>query len=81
MCGFKDLCLYLNRNRAISKMSHLRRVLIKYGPRFNDKGYFHRYVYMSNRDETVTKALIELDSGDLELIELRSVKFLDRPER
>jgi hypothetical protein len=36
---------------------------------------------MSNRDETVTKALIELDSGDLELIELRSVKFLDRPER
>jgi hypothetical protein len=81
LCGFEEICLYLGLNRDFFKMSNLRRVIIKYGPRFNDKGYFHRYVYMSNRDETVTKALIELDSGDLELIELRSVKFLDRPER
>jgi hypothetical protein len=36
---------------------------------------------MQNNYETITKALIELDSGDLELIDLRSVKFLDRPER
>ena len=62
-------------------MSHLRRVRVKYRDPDNSKGYFHRYVYMQNNYETITKALIELDSGDLELIDLLSVKFLDRPER
>ena len=81
MYGFKDLYLYLGLNRPISVMSHLRRVRVKYRDPGNNTGYFHRYVYMQNNYETITKALIELDSGDLELIDLLSVKFLDRPER
>jgi len=62
-------------------MNQLRRVLIKYGISNPNKGYFHRYVYMQNNFETETKALVELDSGDLELIDLRNIRFLDKPQR
>ncbi|GAB3328266.1 hypothetical protein GCM10027429_02990 [Marivirga atlantica] len=62
-------------------MGHLRRVIVKYTSRKDNLGYFHRFVYMQNNYETVTKALIEMDSGDLELYDLRSVKFIDKPNK
>ncbi|WKV11462.1 hypothetical protein [Marivirga harenae] len=61
-------------------MRQLRRVLIKHTKSQEKTGYFHRYVYISNNYESITKALIELDSGDLELFDLRSIKFLDKPD-
>ena len=59
-------------------MNSLRRVKIKYRSDENNLGYFHRFVYLQSDFQSVTKALVELDSGDLELIDLLSIKFLDR---
>jgi hypothetical protein len=58
-------------------MRNLRRILIKF--RHGEaKGFFHRFVYMQNEFETVTKALIEHDNGDLELININEVRFIDK---
>jgi hypothetical protein len=59
-------------------MRNLRRVIIKYRDTENNRGFFHRFVYLQNDFQSITKALIELDSGDLELVDLLCVKFMDR---
>lgn len=60
------------------EMSNLRRVIIKYRDTENNTGFFHRFVYLQNDFQSNTKALIELDSGDLELVDLLCIKFIDR---
>jgi len=59
-------------------MNSLRKVKIKYRSDENNTGYFHRFVYLQADFQSVTKALIELESGDLELIDLLCIKFIDR---
>ncbi|MEQ8416573.1 MAG: hypothetical protein RIE86_20455 [Imperialibacter sp.] len=59
-------------------MINLRRVQIKFSAKGKNLGYFHRFVYIQNDFQSTTKALIELDSGDLELVDLLSIKFIDR---
>ncbi|PTB96340.1 hypothetical protein C9994_07790 [Marivirga lumbricoides] len=59
-------------------MTRLRKVKIKFRDSSKNIGYFHRFVYLQSNFETETKALIELESGDLELIDLISIKFIDK---
>uniref|UniRef100_UPI00404A251C hypothetical protein n=1 Tax=Fulvivirga sp. TaxID=1931237 RepID=UPI00404A251C len=44
------------------------------------QGYFHRYIYQSDKYYSTTQVLVELEDGRLKIYEPEYIQFADRKE-